>query len=267
MSDAEVLVREREGLLEQVEQFLEGPMIALGFVWLALLVADLVWGLRPLLAGFMTLIWALFIFDFLLRLWLAPKKLRFLRRNWLTAVSLVLPALRMFRIVEVLRVVRASMGGARLLAVVATMNRGMRSLRASMVRHGLDYVVALTVLVTVVGAAGIYAFEGSGVVRNGLASYGDALWWTAMIMTTLGSAYAPQTVEGRLLTLLLAVYAFAVFGYFTAALASYLVGRDAANPDAEVASAQEIAALRADIAALRAELKTVNRDGENPPRA
>jgi voltage-gated potassium channel len=75
-----------------------------------------------------------------------------------------------------------------------------------------------------------------------------------MIMTTLGSQYAPRTAEGRILTLLLAVYAFAVFGYFTAALASYLVGRDAENPEAEVAGTSELAALRDEVAALRAEL-------------
>jgi voltage-gated potassium channel len=75
--------------------------------------------------------------------------------------------------------------------------------------------------------------------------------------TTLGAQYSPQTVEGRLLTLLLALYAFAVFGYFTAALASYLVGRDAANPNAEVAGASELAALRVEVAALRAELQAL----------
>ncbi len=40
-----------------------------------------------------------------------------------------------------------------------------------------------------------------------------------MIMTTMGSW--PQTPEGRVLCLLLAVYAFAVFGYVTAMLAAF----------------------------------------------
>ena len=78
-----------------------------------------------------------------------------------------------------------------------------------------------------------------------------------MTMTTLGSQYAAQTVEGRILSLILAVYAFAVFGYVTAALASYLVGRDAENPEAEMAGAKEITALRQELAALRAELQAL----------
>jgi voltage-gated potassium channel len=47
-----------------------------------------------------------------------------------------------------------------------------------------------------------------------------------MLLTTMGSDYWPRTAEGRLLCLLLAVYAFAVFGYVTAAIAAYFVGRD-----------------------------------------
>ena len=47
-----------------------------------------------------------------------------------------------------------------------------------------------------------------------------------MVMTTIGSGYWPITAEGRILALLLAVYAFAVFGYITASLASILVARD-----------------------------------------
>jgi voltage-gated potassium channel len=78
-----------------------------------------------------------------------------------------------------------------------------------------------------------------------------------MVMTTLGSGYTPETVEGRLLTLLLALYAFAIFGYVTAALASYLVGRDAENPQAEVAGSQELRRLREEVAALREELQSL----------
>ena len=40
--------------------------------------------------------------DFGLRLALAPHKLRYVRHNWLTAISLVLPALRIFRIFRII---------------------------------------------------------------------------------------------------------------------------------------------------------------------
>jgi voltage-gated potassium channel len=255
MSERDALNQEREGLLKQVEAILETPLVVLGFAWLALLIIDLVWGLAPLLAGVMTVIWIIFILDFAVRLLLAPSKPLFLRRNWLTAISLAIPALRGLRVIRTLTIVRAGLRGARLVSIVGSLNRGMGALRRSMGRHGFGYVMALTAIVTLVGAAGMYAFEGPAARSDGLASYGEALWWTSMVMTTLGSGYSPQTVEGRLLTLLLALYAFAIFGYVTAALASYLVGRDAEHPDAEVAGTRELQALREEVSALREELK------------
>ena len=44
---------------------------------------------------------------------------------------------------------------------------------------------------------------------------------------TMGSDYFPKTPEGRMLCFLLAVYAFAIFGYLTATLATFFVSQDA----------------------------------------
>jgi hypothetical protein len=50
--------------------------------------------------------------------------------------------------------------------------------------------------------------------------------WTAMLLTTMGSDHWPRTPEGRVLCLLLAIYAFAVFSYVTASITAYFVGKD-----------------------------------------
>ncbi len=60
-------------------------------------------------------------------------------------------------------------------------------------------MVGLTVIVTLIGAAGIYAFERQLSDGTGITDYGTALWWTAMVMTTMGSDYFPKTAEGRVL--------------------------------------------------------------------
>lgn len=108
----------------------------------------------------------------------------------------------------------------------------------------------------------MYAFERNTPDGGGLNDYGSALWWTAMLMTTLGSEYWPQTPEGRVLCFILALYAFAVFGYLTAAIATFFVGRDAENEEAELAGAKSIAALQLEIAALRADIQALSR--QNP---
>lgn len=253
-AEKQALDAERRSLLKTLDDLLETPLLVLSFGWLVLVIIDLVWGLEPVLQTLMNVIWAVFILDFLVRFMVAPAKLVYLRRNWLTVISLLLPAFRIFRAVRIFRVVRTGTRATRLVSLIGSANRGMRTLRASMGRRGLGYVLGLTLLVTLLGAAGIYAFEGAPASAQGPANYGEALWWTAMLMTTLGSDFVPQTGEGRVLMLLLATYAFAIFGYVTAALASYLVGREATQPHGAVAGAADVAALRQEIAALRAEL-------------
>jgi voltage-gated potassium channel len=249
------LTGERERLLHRLESWLEGPMTTLAFVWLALLVMELVWGESRWFGTLGLAIWGVFILHFALELTLAPRKLEYLKTHWLTALSLLIPALRAVRVVRVVRVLRLTRAtrGLRLLRVVSSLNRGMSALGSSLSRRGFPYVLALTLIVTVAGAAGMYAFEAPPI--GALTSYGEALWWTAMILTTMGSSYWPLTVEGRVLCVFLSLYAFGVFGYVTAALATFFVGRDAHTSAAGRDVLRAIADLHAEVSALRAEVR------------
>lgn len=229
-------------------------MSTLGLIWLALVVADLVGASAPWLSLLSNAIWAVFVFDFLLEFALAPVKVAYLRHNWLTLLSLLAPALRMFRIFRLGRLMRAARvtRGLRLLKIISSLNRGLKALGRHMSRRGLPFVIALTLLVALAGSAGIFAFE-SQTPGSKVSDFGSALWWTAMMLTTMGSEFWPQTPEGRALCLILALYAFTVFGYVTAALASFFVGRDAS--DTETANNEELIrqlqALRDEVRALR----------------
>ena len=251
----EALEKERYELLRRLEDSLDTPMLVLAFVWLALLVVELIWGASLWFEIIGTIVWAIFILDFAMEFVLAPHKIAYLKRNWLTALSLLVPALRLFRVFRVFRLLRLARVGRslRLFRVISSLNRGMRALGASLSRRGFGYLISLTVLVTFTGAAGMYAFENAA--PGGIESYGEALWWTAMILTTMGSQYWPQTVEGRVLCVFLALYAFAVFGYVTATLATFFIGRDAENDEAELAGARQLAALREEVIALRDEIR------------
>lgn len=244
---------ERWTTLAALEDWLETPMLVLSFAWLVMVIYELAAGSSRLLEVFGTAIWVAFILEFALRLALAPEKRRFLARNWLTVIALIVPAFRLLRGLRLLRLARVTRG-ARLVRVVGTANRGMNALRSSLRRRGLGYVLATTALVILLGAGGMLAFEPAHEVDGGFAHYGEAVWWTGMLVATMGSEFWPQTAEGRILCFLLALYGFAVFGYITASFASFFVGRDAAAPDSETPGAIDIAALRDEIAALRREL-------------
>ena len=255
--DKEALEQERFELLGRIERWLETPMLVLAFVWLALLIVEFTRGENALFEIIGTSIYIVFILNFALEFTLAPRKGDYLKRNWLTAVSLLVPAVRIIRIFRVFRVLRLARAarGLRLIRVVSSLNRGMHALGASLSRMGFGYVLALTLLVTFAGAAGMYAFENE--VPGGLRSYREALWWTAMIMTTMGSQYWPQSVEGQVLCVFLALYAFAVFGYVTATLSTFFIGRDAQNDSSGVAGSAQLVALREEIRALRDEMRAL----------
>lgn len=243
--------RQRWVLLHHLEGWLEIPMILLGFVWLALLIWELVVGLTPLLSLLGRAIWILFIVDFLLRVFLAPTKLRYIKRNWLTAIALMIPALRTLRLIRVFRILRLSQR-LNLLRVLTSFNRGMKALRKSIGRRGFGYVVLLTLLVTVSGAAGMYAFERG---TSGFTSYSETLWWTAMIVTSIGSEAWPQTPEGRLLCFFLSLYGLAILGYVAATLASFFIDRDVEELQAGPESKHAVTALHQEIQQLREEIR------------
>jgi len=249
----EEVKNERREILDQLEQWLETPLVLLGLIWLVLLVIELRWGLSPFLETIGSLIWIIFIVDFAVRLIISPDKLQYLKHNWLTAIALILPALRVLRLVRIARLLRTARAirGLRLLRIVTSINRGMKALGATFGRRGFGYISALTGVVLFAGAGGMYAFENQ--VPGGLNSYGVALWWTAMLLTSIGSEYWPQTAEGRVLCFLLSLYGFGVFGYVTAVLASFFIGRDAEGAG-ELAGAQAVKELREEIAAMHQEL-------------
>ncbi|WP_207425353.1 ion transporter [Pedobacter sp. SYSU D00535] len=258
MKQKEELNKQRYQLLKSVEKFMEGPMSFLGFIWLVLLVLELTHGLNDALQLVSSVIWLAFLLDFLVKVILAPLKLNYLKRNVLTIVSLIIPGLRFFRVFPFIRYIRF-LRSARLIKIVASLNRGMKSLNATMNRRGFSYIMLLNLIVIFAGAAGMYAFENQ---EGGLDNYVRALWWTVMLVITVGTDFWPQTTEGRVLCFILALYGFAVFGYITATLASFFVGRDAEEQQASIAGAAEINSLRQEVQELSKLVRELKNNGQ-----
>jgi voltage-gated potassium channel len=78
-----------------------------------------------------------------------------------------------------------------------------------------------------------------------------------MLLTTMGSEYWPKTPKGRLLCWVWHSTSFAVFGYATASLASFFVGRDAGDDGAALAGKAPVRDLQAEIVALREEVRSL----------
>lgn len=266
-SRAHALDRQRQNLLRRISRMLDAPMTVLSFLWLGLMIVDFTAGLSPFLEAMNLLLWGLFILHFALEFWIAPNKLLYLRTNWLTALALLLPAFRVLRVFRAFRVLQIGRfgRGLRLVRWVTSLNRGMRAAQKTVAGRGLSYVLLLTLLINFAGAAAMYYFENprmlaadgyaaEGQPGIGIRSYGESLWWTSMMLTTMGSDYFPKSVEGRVVSLLLAIYAFAMFGYITATVASLIIRVDRSDGPAPENVQQQLTALQQEIAALRQQL-------------
>lgn len=232
---------------------MEVPLAVLGIIMVVLLVIDLsnvaspVWEHRVQNAE--TLIWAVFVIDFVIEFLLAPSKTRYLERNWLTAISVLLPAFGVLRIVRAVQLLR----GLSLLRILAVFNRGARALGHVARRGQLGYVAALTTIVILTGAAGAYYFEHLDRASD-IKSIGDALWWSATLVTTINIGLEPSTLEGRIIGFLLRLFALGFTAYLTALMAAYILGfRDSGGLGQE--DRAEIRRLRREIAELHAALQ------------
>ncbi len=250
-----VEVHERDELLGHVQAITEPAMALLGLGFLVLLLLDYTGsGLsasnQARIDAALQVIWIVFLVDFAVRLVIAPAKGHFLRQNWLTVLSLGLPFLRPLRLFRAARALRS----ISLVRFLGGINRGIRVLRTVTRGRQFVYVGGLTVLVILAGAVGGLYFD-RDVEDAPIQSFGDALWWSATMVTTINSDKYVVSLEGRVIAILIRLFAVSVFGFVTASIATYLIGT-AAIADGPVS---KDANLRAEITALHDELSLVRK--------
>ncbi|MFW6080068.1 MAG: potassium channel family protein [Gemmatimonadota bacterium] len=221
----------REAVREAIDRYADVPLAIAAIVLVLLTVVELSGDLRPPWERRVALmvwgLWALFVIEFAVKFALAPVKRLYLRKHWLDALVVVVPVLRVLRVLRILRFARA----APLMRLLIFGGRGSGGAIELLRRRHLGQLAIVTVLVILLGAGAGYLLE-SGAPESRIETFGDALWWAAALVTTVASGLNPVTAGGRVLGFALMLYAMAVFTYFTAALASVLVGVDALQPPA-----------------------------------
>lgn len=246
------LNRERWNLLISLKKSVSPLMDCLAFIWLALTIYELAYGLPLALETISGVIWCIFVLYFFIELILAPEKKVYLKHNWLTAISLFLPAFRIFRFLRIFRYLRI-LRSLTLVKILSSVNRGMRALSKTLTTKVFIYVLSLSIIVVLSGAAGILNFEKEA---NYFQGFGSALWWSAMMVTTMGSDFFPKSAEGRVLAFLLALYGFAIFGYVAATFSSYLISK-VQKKEKKGNLEQEIQELRAETRELKAMIQEI----------
>ena len=216
---------ERYRLVTEIEALLDGPTTYLALLFAALLVAEIVLTAQnmavPAVLGWIQLaIWAVFVVHFLLGITISPDRGGYLRRNWLTALSLIVPFLRAFRVLRAIRILRATNS----LRVLAGFNRTARSLRGALAWSRAGYAGALSLTAAFLGAAMLLMFEADA-PNSQITDYAEALWWASATLTTVGASSEPVTLGGRIVALLIMLGGLVLLGYVAGVLAALLFGK------------------------------------------
>lgn len=162
-------------------------------------------------------IWGVFVVELLAKLWLAPRRLRFLRRHWLQVVMLVVPALRVLRFLRLLRLGRA-LPAAR---VVSSSYRSAGTAKR-LFRSRLGYLGAVSVVVAVALAQIAFVLERGA--RDGVfPSFGDALLWAFAVVLALQGDPVPSSAGARVAMLLGFGFGVVVIASLAGTVGAYLV--------------------------------------------
>lgn len=221
------------------------PLAVLAALFLVTLVVDLLWRRPPHLVRVALqvsdyLIWAVFLVDYLGRLYLAPRRWYFVRTHPLDLLVVIVPTARPLRLLKL----------ARLGAVVGILAR--RSRHTTHVRIAVA-VTGSAVVLLFVAAAAMYDAERDAPGAT-IRTFGDALWWAATTVTTVGYGdKVPVTVEGRLVAVALMVVGIAVLGVVTASVAAWFVDQLRDVQEAEERKEATLAEVMAELQAIRAE--------------
>ncbi len=215
----------REELRERLDRYLDVPLALASLALVLLAVIELTgevsgpW--RGRLATLSWVLWGLFFVEFAVKLALSPVKRRYLRERWLDALIVLLPFLRVLRVAQILRATRV-LPAYRLLVFGG---RGSQSTLELLKRRRLGQLAIISAMVILIGAALGFLLE-VGAPGSPIKDFGDALWWSAALVTTVSSELYPVTTGGRILGFLTMIYAIGIFTYFIGSVASVLVALD-----------------------------------------
>lgn len=252
--------RGREAAYQRVERALSVPMLVLALLYVPILLVPIAWTHMPhdVSESFTVAdygIWAAFALEYLLLLSLAVDRGRFARTHLLELALVVLPMLRPLRImrsVRALRVVRlgrAAVGAGTALAIS----------RRQLALNAVLYAPIAAGVVVVASAVFVLDLERDAHGAN-ITSLGDALWWAATTVTTVGYGdHYPVTAAGRVVAVALMLVGIGLLGVVTASVAAAFV-RWAAEPTEleeeheHERQAVELGDVLAELRAVRSEL-------------
>ncbi|HSI79219.1 MAG TPA: ion transporter [Solirubrobacterales bacterium] len=162
-------------------------------------------------------IWAVFAFEFAAKLWLAPRRLHYVRRHWWQPLLLALPFLR---VLSFLRLVRA--GRALPASRVLSSSYRVAGTARYLFRSRLAYLGAISTVSAIAIAELAYVFE-RDVEGSVFGSFGDALLWAGATVIGLQGDPVPESVGGQVAMIVGFVIGLIVVASLAGVIGSFLI--------------------------------------------
>ena len=172
-------------------------------------------------------IWGLFLTEFVAHLYLAPRRLRYLRRHWIRALAILIPTLRFLRFLRLLRLGRA-LPAAR----VMTSSYRVAGTARKLLSTRLAYLGALATVVAMAVAELAFLFERDA-AQPAFSSFGDAVLWAFTAVVALQGDPTPTTTGARLAMLGGFAFGLVVVATLAGSIGAFLVDDRRERADAE----------------------------------
>lgn len=159
---------------------------------------------------------AIFAFDYLVRLFMAENKLKFIRTNVIDLIAIIpfssiFQALRITRLLRFTKIFKA-------LRIFAFLGKFQNSIERFMKTNNFYFVLLITTITIFAGALGMQLAEDK--------TFADSLWWSFVTATTVGYGdISPATTQGRIIAAILMISGIGFISMLTGTISTFFLSK------------------------------------------
>lgn len=183
-------------------------------------IIDFTKGLNQIEQIFDTVIYLIFVIDYIVRFIIADNKKAFIKSNILDLIAIIPfnSAFRIFRTVKIVRMTRL-LKMTKMVRIGSVSARSLKKTKRFFNTNGFKYVLILSASSVVISAILMTYFEQM--------NFQDAIWWSFVTATTVGYGdLSPSTNAGRIIASLLMIVGIGLIGSLTSSITSFFMNDD-----------------------------------------
>ncbi len=166
------------------------------------------------------IIYFIFLFEYLIRLFISDDKKTFFKQNLFDFIAIIpfSSAFRIFRVAKLVKLTRLAklIKFTKFIKVFSYAMRSIVKLKIFFNTNGFKYVLIVTFIFVITGGIGIHYIEHMSLF--------DGIWWALVTATTVGYGdISPSTTIGRIIAMLLMLVGIGLIGSLTSTITSFFL--------------------------------------------